>query len=108
MRRRLYANVSGANRGGCSAAVVMPGMMNATLYRAAMIASPPSPPKRAEPRIPGKPLPLTDEQIVEARRAHEREGATAIELAEHYDVDIKFMQRVLAYEVRVKLVPPRK
>lgn len=102
--RRIYRNLSGRGN-GCAAKSVAP-RMGGCLYKMALAM--PSSPRREkpEPRPPGKSLPMTDEQILEARVEHERKGADADTLAERYGVAADFMRRVLDYRVRCKLFPP--
>lgn len=70
-----------------------------------MSEAPQPKPKKVPRKAPGIVLTLTDEQIVEARRLHDR-GANAAKIAEQFGCSQSFMMRVLDYKVRPKLFPP--
>ena len=48
---------------------------------------------------------LTDEQVLECRRRAEFEGWDQMRLVAYYGVDRKYMNKLLHYEVRSKLIP---
>jgi len=88
-----------------SAYGMLRGLTTKTLWKMANKLPPTErPPAKKGTRLP--PLELTDEQIVEARRLHEKDGVTKDELVDRFCCSEKFMGKVLAYEVRRKLFPP--
>ncbi len=104
MSSRLYRNISGSGKAGGTGGALIG--LRGSLFKMAMTL-PPSPPKAREPkRIGGVKLPMTDEQILEARIAYERQGANVDDLAKLYGVSREFMDKVVDYVVRQKLFPP--
>lgn len=82
-------------------------LVRGVLFKLANKTTDEAPPKAKPRELGGIKLPLTDAQIVEARRRHENEGATMTDLAREFECDLAFMRKVLDYQVRQKLFPPR-